>query len=54
MPLRKNKDDQSSREFWDYVEKTAAKVKNRPDWKRGIVVSGKEEKTKKIEEPETP
>jgi hypothetical protein len=35
--LRKNKADENSRQFWDYVERTAQAVKTWPDWKRGIV-----------------
>ncbi len=33
--LKKNKDTEESRKFWEYVEKTAAEVSIWPDWKKG-------------------
>jgi len=37
MPLKKNKADRESKQFWEYVERTAAEVETWPDWKKGIV-----------------
>jgi hypothetical protein len=29
---RPNKETKEGKEFWEFVEKTAAEVKNRPEW----------------------
>jgi hypothetical protein len=35
MTLKRNKQDEASREFWDFVDRTAQEVSSWPDWKKG-------------------
>ncbi|MFH1830298.1 MAG: hypothetical protein ABH871_05940 [Pseudomonadota bacterium] len=35
--MEKNKKDKDSRQFWEYVERTSARVDKWPDWKRGDI-----------------
>jgi hypothetical protein len=35
VSLKKNTTDESGKQFWSYVERAAARVKDWPEWKRG-------------------
>jgi hypothetical protein len=37
MALGKNKSTPESRAFWEFIEKTAAKVRNDQTWQRGAI-----------------
>ncbi len=46
MNPRPNKETQEGKEFWGFVEKMAAEVKNRPEWMNvSVTVSESEDKT---------
>ena len=47
--LKRDTSTMENKEFWDYVEKVAARVKVRPAWKRGETPSNEKPEGEKNE-----
>jgi hypothetical protein len=51
MKLVRNTRDKASREFWQFVEKTAREVETWPDWMKGGTTKGEGAQAKRQAKP---